>query len=117
MEPMSSGPKPRRFHILVARTSEQMAALLLVFVAVAPHVFSGVMRRNAPGAFRHEIARRRIADVAQAEDADHAPALVDHRQSAHLKLLHVPHRLGEVVVVPAAMDARGHHVAHRRATL
>src|SRR5207248_10315480 len=54
-------------------------------------------------------------DVAQAEDADHAPALVDHRQSAHLKLLHVPHRLGEVVVVPAAMDARGHHVARRRA--
>lgn len=28
---------------------------------------------------------------------------------------HVPHRLGEVIVLPAAMDAWGHHIACRRA--
>src|SRR4029077_19467019 len=42
-------------------------------------------------------------------------ALVDHRQPAYLQLLHVPHCLGEVIVISAAMDAWGHHVARRRA--
>jgi hypothetical protein len=34
----------------------------------------------------------------QTEDADHPLALVDHWQPADLQCLHVPHRLGEVVV-------------------
>ncbi len=56
-----------------------------------------------------------MAEVAQTKDADHPLALVDHRQPADLERLHVPYRLGEVVVLPAAMDARGHHIARRRA--
>src|SRR5215831_17669692 len=56
---------------------------------------------------------RRIADVTQTEDADHPLALVDHRQPAHLQLLHVPRRLGEVIIIPATMDAWGHHIACR----
>src|SRR5262249_26625729 len=74
-----------------------------------------VMSRNALDAFGQEMARRRIADGAQTEDADHPLALVDHGQPAHLELLHVPHRLGEVIVVSATMDAWGHHIARRRA--
>jgi hypothetical protein len=42
--------------------------------------------------------------VAQTKNADHPLAFVDHRQSADLQLLHVPHCLGEVIVIPAAMD-------------
>src|SRR5215471_3436322 len=57
-----------------------------------------------------------MADVAQAENADHPPALVDHRQPADLEPFHVLHRLGEVVVLAAAMDALGHHVARGGAT-
>jgi hypothetical protein len=52
-----------------------------------------------------------VADVGQTEDADHPLALVDHWQPADLQCLHVPHRLGEVIVLPAAMDAWGHHIA------
>jgi hypothetical protein len=52
-----------------------------------------------------------MADVTQTEDADHPLALVHHRQPAQLKRLHVPHRLGEIIIVPAAMDAGGHHIA------
>src|SRR6185436_1016889 len=52
-----------------------------------------------------------MADVAQADHADHPPALVDHRQPADLQRLHVMHRLGKVIILPAAMDAVGHHVA------
>src|SRR5262249_56036925 len=51
----------------------------------------------------------------QTEDADHAFALVDHRQPAHLQFLHVPHCLGEIIVIPAAMNARSHHIARHRA--
>src|SRR6266700_3707802 len=69
------------------------------------------MGRNALDAFGQQITGRRMADVAQADDADHSLALVDHRQPADLERLHVPHRLGEVVVLPAAMDALGHHIA------
>src|SRR5215472_16759789 len=54
-----------------------------------------------------------MADVAQTEDADHPLALVDHRQSADLQGLHVPYWLGEIVVIPAAMDAWSHHIARR----
>jgi hypothetical protein len=71
-----------------------------------------VVRRNALDPFGQEIAGRRMADVAQTKDADHPLALVDHRQPADLERLHVPYRLGEVVVLPAAMDARG-HLRHR----
>ncbi len=39
---------------------------------------------------------------------DHPLALVDHRQPVELQLLHVMHRLCEVIVLPAAMDAFGH---------
>ena len=52
-----------------------------------------------------------MADVTQADHADHAFALVDHRQPADLQRLHVMHRLGKVIVLPTAMDAFGHHVA------
>ena len=44
-----------------------------------------------------------MADVAQAEDADHPLALVDYRQPADLERLHMPHCLGEVIVM---MNAR-----------
>src|SRR6266566_10164041 len=74
-----------------------------------------VMGRNAFDALGQQITGRRIADVAQTDDADHPLALVDHRQPADLQRLHVPHRLGEVIVIPAAMDAWGHHIARRRA--
>src|SRR6516164_9741039 len=70
--------------------------------AVTPLV---VMARNAFNVFRQQITGRRMADVAHAENPDHPPAFVDHRQSAYFQRLHVPHGLGEVVVLPAAMDA------------
>src|ERR1700730_14088229 len=56
-----------------------------------------------------------MADVAQTEDANHPLALVDHRQSTDLQLLHVLHGLSEVVVITAAMDAWCHHITRRRA--
>src|SRR5262245_1805295 len=74
-----------------------------------------VVRRNILGPFGQQIAGRRMAEVAQTKDADHPLALVDHGQPADLERLHVPYRLAEVVVIPAAMDARGHHIARRRA--
>ena len=77
--------------------------------------FSVVVGRNALDDFGQQITRRRMADVAETEDADHPLALVDHWQPADLQLFHVPHRLGEVIVFSAAMDAWGHHVARRRA--
>src|ERR671937_694119 len=58
---------------------------------------------------------RRIADVTQTKDAYHPSALVDHRQPAHLQVLHVPHCFDEVIVISAAMDAWSHHIARRRA--
>ena len=73
-----------------------------------------VVGRNALDAFGQQITGRRMADVAQSEDADHPFALVDHRQPARLQLLHVPHRFGEVIVIAAAMDAWGHHIPRRR---
>src|SRR5215472_15794555 len=80
--------------------------------------FSGVTRplvmgRNTLDAFRQQINRRRVADIAQTEDADHSFVLVDHRQSSDLQLLHVPYRLGEVIVLTATMDLCGHHIARR----
>src|SRR5262249_52451775 len=57
---------------------------------------SNMMRRNAPDALRQQFDRRRLADIAKAEHADHALVLVDHRQPADFQLLHVAHRLGEV---------------------
>ncbi len=41
---------------------------------------SVVIGRNALNAFEQQITRRRMADVAQTEDADHPLALVDHWQ-------------------------------------
>ena len=73
------------------------------------------MGRNALDAFGQQITGRRMADIAQTEDADHPLALVDHRQPADLQRLHMPHRLGEVIVLSAAMDTWGHHLARRRA--
>jgi len=37
------------------------------------------------------------------------------RQPADLRRLHVPHRLAEVVIVPTAVDAWGHHITCHRA--
>jgi len=56
-----------------------------------------------------------MADITQTDDADHPLALVHHRQPAELQLLHVMHRLCEVIVLPATMDAFGHHIARHRA--
>src|SRR5580700_538589 len=73
------------------------------------------MGRNAPDALGQQITGRRMADVTQTDDADHPLALVDHRQPAELQLLHVMHRLCEVIVLPATMDAFGHHISRHRA--
>src|SRR5215510_895800 len=73
-----------------------------------------VVSRHALDPSGQQIARGRTAEVAQTKNADHPFALVDHSQSAHLKLLHVPHCLGEVIIIPTAMDARRHHIARRR---
>ena len=43
--------------------------------------------------------------VVPTEDANHPLVLVDHRQPADLQLFHVPGRLGELIVLSAAMDA------------
>src|SRR5262245_60954798 len=75
---------------------------------------SVMMRGYDLDPFGQHIDGRRVAHVSQAEDADHPLALVDHRQAAHLELLHVPDRLGEIIVLPAAMDARGHDIARDR---
>jgi hypothetical protein len=56
-----------------------------------------------------------MADIAQAEYANHPLALIDHWQSADLQRLHVLHGLSEVVVITAAMDAWGHHLTRRHA--
>src|ERR1700680_1132024 len=74
-----------------------------------------VMGRNALDALGQQIAGRRMAHVTQTDDADHPLALVHHRQPAELQLLHVMHRLCEVIVLPATMDAFGHHIARLRA--
>ena len=55
-----------------------------------------------------------MADIAQTEDADHPLALIHHRQPANLEFLHVPHRFSEVIVFPAAMNARCYHIPCRR---
>src|SRR6266404_3016735 len=73
------------------------------------------MGRNALDALGQQITGRRMADVTQTDDADHPLALVDHWQPAELQLLHVMHRLCEIIVLPAAMDAFGHHIARPRA--
>src|SRR5260221_14599658 len=66
-----------------------------------------MMSRNALDAFGQQVAGRLMADVTQTDDAHHPLALVDHRQPAELQLLHVLHRLCEVVVLAAAMDTFG----------
>src|SRR5580704_17884562 len=75
-----------------------------------------LLEKNKPDAFGKKITGRRIADVAQTEDANHPLALVDHWQPADLQRLHVPYRLSEIIVIPTAMNAWGHHLARRRAT-
>src|SRR5215471_17188434 len=69
--------------------------------------------RNALNARGEKISGCRMADIAKAKHADHAFALVDDGQPANLQLLHMPHRLGEIVLVTAAMDFGGHDVARR----
>src|SRR5579862_6612343 len=69
-----------------------------------------VMRRNASDTFRHKLGAGELADIAKADHADHAPALVDDREPPDVQLFHVMHRLGEIVVLAAAMDAGRHHV-------
>src|ERR1700721_614428 len=73
-----------------------------------------VMGRNALDALGQQITGRKMADVPETDDPDHPLALVDHRQPAELQLLHVMHRLCEVIVLPAAMDAFCHHIARHR---
>src|SRR3990170_162876 len=69
-----------------------------------------VVAGNASGPLGYQFLWRRAADVAEAEHADHSLALVDHRQSPDLQLLHVLNSLGEIVVLPAAMNAGGHDI-------
>src|ERR1700751_5222328 len=64
-----------------------------------------VMRRNAPDTLRHKLGAGGLADIAEADHANHALALVDDWEPADMQLLHVMHRLGEIVVLAAAMDA------------
>ena len=73
------------------------------------------MSRNILDAFQQQLSGCRMADIAETEDADHTFALVDHRQPANLQLFHVPHRLGEVLVLTATMDLRIDHIARRSA--
>src|SRR5262249_53532113 len=76
---------------------------------------STMMGRNAPDTFGQHVGRCSLADIAEAEHADHALILVDDRQRADLELFHVLHRLGKLVVLSATMDSRSHHVTRRRA--
>src|SRR5438105_14168180 len=77
-------------------------------------ITASVVGRNALHAPGQQITVRGMADVTQTDDADHPLALVDHRQPAELQLLHVMHRLCEVIIVPATMDAFGHDIARLR---
>jgi hypothetical protein len=45
-----------------------------------------------------------MADIPETEDSYHPFVLVDDRQPANVQLFHVPHRLGEVIVITATMD-------------
>jgi hypothetical protein len=54
--------------------------------------------RDALNAFTQKVSRRHVADIAEAEHADHPFLLVDRRQPADLQLFHVPDRLGEIFV-------------------
>ena len=76
---------------------------------------SSVMGGNALDALRDQIAGRRSTDIAKRKHADHPLVLVDHWQSTDLQSLHVPHCLAEIIVLPAAMNARSHHVARHGA--
>src|SRR5215468_602954 len=51
-----------------------------------------------------------MTDITQTEDANHLLTFVDYRQSADLELLHVPNSFGEIIVLPAAMNAWRHDV-------
>src|SRR6266404_3130768 len=78
-------------------------------------VSSVMMGRNAFDAFGNQITGRRTTDIAKGKHSDHPLVLVDHRQSTDLQGLHVPHCLAEIIVLPAAMNARSHNVARRSA--
>src|SRR5262249_10506227 len=51
-----------------------------------------------------------MTDITQTEDANHPLTFVDYRQPADLQLLHVPNSFGEIIVLPAAMNAWRHDV-------
>src|SRR5262252_8826718 len=70
-----------------------------------------VVGGDALDATGHELTVCELADIAKADHADHPLALVDDRQPPDLQLLHVMHRLGQVVIVTAAVDTRRHHLA------
>ena len=72
------------------------------------------MSGDALDVLRQQIVWREVADIAQRKHPDHPLAFIDHRQSADFKRLHVPHRLGEIVILAAAMDAWRHHVSRGR---
>ena len=42
--------------------------------------------------------------------------LITSKCCPNLQFLHVPHRLGEIIIIAAAMDAGSHHIACCRAT-
>jgi hypothetical protein len=63
--PQSSEPKPDGYRLSAGRAT-----------------LSVVMGGNALDVFGHQFHRRRLTEVAHAEDADHPHILVDHRQPA-----------------------------------
>src|SRR5262249_46922830 len=51
-----------------------------------------------------------MTEITQTEDANHPLTFVDYRQPADLQLLHVPNSFGEIIILPAAMNAWRHDV-------
>src|SRR6266852_1797145 len=74
-----------------------------------------VMGRDTPYGFGQQFTGRRSTEVTQTEYADHSFVLVYNWQSADLNCLHVTHRLGEIIVLAATMNAGGHHIARSSA--
>src|SRR6185437_14986230 len=115
MTAMLRWPSPRLLRGAEINDRALIASHWSSSIGQPPGARSAMMGGNALDAFGYQIAGHRVADVAQTEDTDHPLALVDHRQPADLQLFHVPYRLGEVIVLPAAMDALGHHIPRGRA--
>src|SRR5262249_54909457 len=56
-----------------------------------------------------------MADIAKTENTYHSFVLIDDWQPTNLQLFHVPHCLGEIIVLAAAVDFVSHHITRRSA--